>query len=66
MWIALLAAKSDTLAVVRKFQVKVEVETGRRLRVLRTDHGGEFTSVEFVEYCSDRGVHRQHSAPYTP
>ena len=66
MWVALLSAKSDTLAAVRKFQAKVEVETGRRLRVLRTDHGGEFTSVEFEQYCADRGVHRQHSAPYSP
>ncbi|KAF8646560.1 hypothetical protein HU200_065782 [Digitaria exilis] len=59
MWIALLAVKSDMLAAV-------EVETGRCLCVLRTDNGGEFTSVEFVEYCADRGVHRQHSVPYTP
>ena len=66
MWVALLSAKSDTLAAVRKFQAKVEVETGRRLRVLRTNHGGEFTSVEFEQYCADRGVHRQHSAPYSP
>lgn len=66
MWIVLLAAKSDTLAAVHKFQVKVEVETGCRLQVLRTNHGGEFTSVEFEEYCAERGVHRQHSAPYTP
>jgi hypothetical protein len=42
------------------------VETGRRLRVLRTDNGGEFTSVEFKSYCADRGVERQHTAPYTP
>jgi hypothetical protein len=28
MWLALLAAKSDTLAALKKFQAKVEVETG--------------------------------------
>jgi len=66
MWVALLAAKSDTLAAVKKFQARVEVETGRHLRVLRTDNGGEFTSVEFESYCADRGVERQHTAPYTP
>ena len=66
MWVALLAAKSDTLAAVKKFQARVEVETGRHLRVLRTDNGGEFTSVEFETYCADRGVERQHTAPYTP
>jgi transposase InsO family protein len=63
MWVTLLAAKSDTLAAVKLFQNRVEVETGRHLRVLRTDNGGEFTSVEFESYCADRGVERQHTAP---
>jgi hypothetical protein len=47
MWLMLLAAKSDTLATVKRFQARVEVETGwhLRLRVLRTNNGGEFTSV---------------------
>jgi transposase InsO family protein len=66
MWVTLLAAKSDTLATVKQFQARVEVESGRRLRVLRTDNGGEFTSVEFETYCADHGVQRQHIAPYTP
>jgi transposase InsO family protein len=66
MWVVMLAAKSDTLATVKKFQARVEVETGRRLRVLWTDNGGEFCSVEFESYCVDRGVERQHTALYTP
>jgi hypothetical protein len=37
MWVALLAAKSDTLAAVKMFTTKVE--TGRRLCMLRTDNG---------------------------
>ena len=66
MWVSLLVAKSDTLAAVKKFEAKVEVEKGRRLRVLRTDNGGEFTSVAFEEYCVEHDVERQHMAPYTP
>jgi hypothetical protein len=31
MWLALLATKSDTLVVLKKFQMMVMVETGRRL-----------------------------------
>jgi transposase InsO family protein len=34
--------------------------------VLRTDRGGEFTSVEFVAYCTDQGVVCHHTALYTP
>ncbi len=41
-------------------------ECGRKLRVLRTDNGGEFTAVEFAAYYADEGVTRHFSAPYTP
>jgi transposase InsO family protein len=42
------------------------VETGRKLKTLRTDRGGEFTSVEFGHYCVKRGVEHQLTAPYSP
>jgi transposase InsO family protein len=64
MWVALLAAKGDTLAAMKMFKAKVETE--RHLRVLRTDNGGEFTSIEFEMYCTENGVERQHMVPYTP
>ncbi|XP_066341538.1 uncharacterized protein [Miscanthus floridulus] len=64
MWVALLAVKSDTLVAMKKFQAWVEVETGRRLRMLRTDNGGEFTSVEFESYCSERGGEAVATAVY--
>ena len=34
--------------------------------MLRTNHGGEFTSVEFTAYCADQGVVRHRTAPYSP
>jgi hypothetical protein len=44
----------------------VERETGKKLKVLRTDNGGEFTSVTFGEYYAGEGIKSHHSAPYTP
>jgi transposase InsO family protein len=44
----------------------VEVETGRRLCVLRTNNRGEFTSVAFEEYCVEHGIERQKTTLYTP
>ncbi|KAL0456651.1 UNVERIFIED_CONTAM: Retrovirus-related Pol polyprotein from transposon TNT 1-94 [Sesamum latifolium] len=35
------------------------------LKVLRTDHGGEFTFREFNNICSEHGVHRQLTAAYS-
>jgi hypothetical protein len=46
--------------------VKVECETGKKLKVLCTDNGGKFTSVQFGEYCAGEGILRQHSAPHSP
>jgi transposase InsO family protein len=34
--------------------------------VLRTDNGGEFTTVEFASYCADEGIQHHYSAPYSP
>jgi transposase InsO family protein len=54
---------------IKHFQAVVEVETGKRLKVLHTDHGeggGGFTSVEFGEHCTEHGVEWQLTAPYSP
>ncbi|WVZ56480.1 hypothetical protein U9M48_007001 [Paspalum notatum var. saurae] len=66
MWLRLLSSKDQAPAAIKNFQAAVEVESGRKLKVLRTDRGGEFTSVEFGEYCANRGVQRQLTAPYSP
>jgi transposase InsO family protein len=65
MWLVLLAVKSDMLTTLKKLHAKVEVETGRRLR-LRIDNGGEFTSVEFESYYVEHEIERQHTTLYTP
>jgi transposase InsO family protein len=66
MWVVLLTAKSEASSVIKRIQAAVKKECGRKLRVLRTDDGGEFTAAEFTAYCADEGVTRHFSAPYTP
>ena len=45
---------------------RVEKETGKSLKCLRSDRGGEFNSNEFEMFCNDRGIKRQTSPPRTP
>ena len=66
MWLQLLTNKDEAPAAIKKFKMRTEAESGKKLRVLRTDRGGEFTSVEFVTYCADQGVGQHHTAPYSP
>jgi hypothetical protein len=51
----LLTAKSEALSAIKRIQAAAEKECSRKLRVLRTDNGGEFTANEFAAYCADEG-----------
>ena len=44
----------------------MENQTGRKIWVLRSDNGGEYTSKEFDEFCRQEGIKRQLTVPYTP
>jgi len=66
MWLHLLSSKDEAPAVIKEFQAQVETETGKKLRVLRTDRGGEFTSIEFGLYCTGQGLERHLTVPYSP
>lgn len=37
-----------------------------KIKCLRSDQGGEFTSGEFNNFCEKHGIRRQFSAPRTP
>ena len=54
MWLTLLAMKDQAPTAIKRFRAGVEVETGRKLRLLRTDRGGEFTMATFAEYLRGR------------
>ena len=66
MWLQLLTSKDKAVAAIKKFKMRAEAKNGKKLHVLRTDHSGEFTSVEFAAYCMDQDVVRHHTAPYSP
>jgi transposase InsO family protein len=66
MWVVVLGSKGEVVDAIRCAQAAAEAECGRKLRVLRTDNGDEFTAAEFASYCTDEGVQRHYSAPYNP
>jgi transposase InsO family protein len=55
--------------VLEKFKAwksLVERQCELKLKVFRSDNGGEFTSKAFDEVLCRDGIERQTSAPYTP
>ncbi|PWA60828.1 ribonuclease H-like domain, Reverse transcriptase, RNA-dependent DNA polymerase [Artemisia annua] len=65
MWAYFLASKDQAFSTFKEFKQKIEMELRLKLRILRTDRGGEFTSNEFTQYCKDNGIARQLTAPYS-
>jgi len=66
MWVELLSNKSEALACFKKFKAAAELESGKRLKSLRTDRSGEFNSGGFVIFCSEHGIKHSTTTPYTP
>ncbi|GKA82599.1 zinc finger, CCHC-type containing protein [Tanacetum coccineum] len=66
MWAYFLTSKDQTFSTFKEFRQKIEMEMRMKLRMLRTDRGGEFTSNEFTKYCKENGIARQLTAPYSP
>ena len=48
------------------FLARVDKETSKSLKYLRSERGGEFTSNEFEMFYNDRGIKRKTSTPRTP
>ena len=42
--------------VFKKFKASVEKESGCKIKAMRSDRGGEFTSKEFLEFCDHNGI----------
>ena len=64
-WVYFLKHKSEVFGLFKVFKALVENMSGRKLKVLRYDNGGEYVKSEFIRYCEDAGIQMQHSIPYT-
>jgi transposase InsO family protein len=66
MWVELLKSKDQALEYFKKVKNRAEVETESKLKALRTDRGGEFTSQLFTVFCNEQGIKHYTTTPYTP
>jgi transposase InsO family protein len=50
----------------REFRAQVENQTGKNIKVLRSDNGGEYTSNDFKDLCKEEGIKRELTVSYNP
>ena len=66
LWVSLLKQKSKAFEAFKSIKVQAEKEKELKIICLRTDNSAEFTSNEFISFCSEHGIKRHSSIPYTP
>jgi transposase InsO family protein len=44
----------------------VESQSGKKIKVLRSDNGGEYTSNDFKDFCNEAGINSELTISYNP
>ena len=58
--------KSDVFETLKKWKAMVEIETGLKVKYLRSDNGGEYIDRGFSEYCVAQGIRMENTILRTP
>uniref|UniRef100_T1IHC3 Integrase catalytic domain-containing protein n=1 Tax=Strigamia maritima TaxID=126957 RepID=T1IHC3_STRMM len=65
-WLFPLKRKSQAFEVYKNFHVQTERLSGLKIKKIRTDRGGEFTSGEFEDFLTSQGVAFQCTNAHSP
>ena len=65
-WVLFLHSKDETPQMVVDHLKLIELDSKFPVRAIRSDNGTEFRNATLNDYCADKGISRQYSAPRTP
>ena len=65
-YVYLMKNKSEAFEKFKEFKNEVEKQTGKSIKALRSDRGGEYLSNEFIDYLKQEGIVSSLAPPGTP
>ena len=65
-WVYVLKSKDQVFGCFKDWKAMVENDTGKKLKAIRSDNGGEYTSKEFQGYLKMAGIRHELTIPKTP
>ncbi|KAL0702312.1 hypothetical protein Bca4012_058434 [Brassica carinata] len=65
-WLTLIKSKDRVLEAFVNFQNYVTNHFNSKIKIFRSDNGGEYTSNAFKQHLANHGIIHQTSCPYTP
>ena len=66
IWVYILKQKSEVFERFLEWKSMVERSTGRNLKVLHSDNGGEYMSTPFQSYLKKEGIKHELTVPRSP
>ena len=66
IWVYILKHKGEVFQKFREWKALVEKSTECKVKTLRCDNGGEYTSAEFIAYLTQEGIKHELTTPHTP
>ncbi|GJU01113.1 retrovirus-related pol polyprotein from transposon TNT 1-94 [Tanacetum coccineum] len=64
-YVYLLKSKDEAIDKFVLYKTKVQNQLGKKIKVVRSDRGGEYVS-PFTELCAKHGIRHEFIAPYLP
>jgi hypothetical protein len=55
-WVYFLKSKEEVFSKFKEFKALIENLSERKIKILWSDNGGEYTSKKFVNFCKDVGI----------
>ncbi|GJW94200.1 gag-pol polyprotein [Tanacetum coccineum] len=65
-WVYPIKKKSDVFEVFKVYKARVELDSGKKIKCLRTDNGGEYTGDEFDTFCRQEGIKKVEKDCWVP
>ncbi|KAA0036110.1 gag/pol protein [Cucumis melo var. makuwa] len=65
-YLYLMEHKFEALEKFKEYKAEVENLLSRKIKILRSDRGGEYMDLRFQDYMIEHGIQFQLSAPGTP
>jgi hypothetical protein len=65
-WMYLINTKDEVFGKFQEFKAEVENLKNKKIKTLKTDNGGEYTSKELVSFCKQVGIMRELIVPHNP
>ena len=65
-WIYLLKTKDEVFSWFKLWKAQVELQSGSKVKTLRSDGGGEYVGQEMRNWLAEQGIVQEFSNAYTP